>query len=247
MFKSKRSKDAVRRFGALTLAFLMVFQYTASGLSVYAWAEDDKPEQETPAAEEVVKEEAPEVEPGSGDTGTEDPVADKPEETKKGEPQDEPEEKKEEKPEEPQTKEEETPQQTRGPDGEPEEEPEVKPEEDVKYPAQTFTGKASKVTVRVTAPEGALPEGTEMTVTAVKPADVEEAIQKEAGEDAKVVKAVDITFTDKDGKEIEPKEKVSVNFANSEFSKIYEPAVFHIDDDGDVEKDDADIEDAAAA
>ena len=42
MFKSRRNRDAVRRFAALTLAFLMVFQYTASGLSVYSWAEDDK-------------------------------------------------------------------------------------------------------------------------------------------------------------------------------------------------------------
>ena len=232
MFKSKRSKDAVRRFGAITLAFLMVFQYTASGLSVYAWAEDDKPEQETPAAEEVVKEEAPEVEPGSGDTGTEDPVADKPEETKKGEPQDEPEEKKEEKPEEPQTKEEETPQQTRGPDGQETDEN----SDEIQYPAQSFIRTISDVTVRIQAPEGALPEGTEVQITPVKAGTVQKTIQDTTGVEVKVIKAMDITFVDKDGIETEPEEKILVNFEYLKFGSIESPEVYHIDDDGQAEK-----------
>ena len=52
----------------------------------------------------------------------------------------------------------------------------------------------------------------------------------------KVVKALDITFTDKDGNEIEPKERVSVNFENSAFGKISDPKIYHIEDNGIAEK-----------
>ena len=211
MLKSKKTRDAARRFAALTLAFLMVFQYTVSGLNVWAWAEDGS-EKETPEVTQV-EEQKEEVKEDQDEPAPEKPAEDSKESQK------EPEKKEDEKP---QARDEEKAEEKA-------EEPE---EETAEYPAQSFTEKASGVTVRISAPEGALPEGTTVTVEPVKLSSIIDAIEEAAGEDAKVVKAVDITFRDKDGKEIEPKKQVSVNMTNSEFGKLNEPKVYHIDDDG---------------
>ena len=53
MLKSRKTKDTARRIAALALAFLMVFQYTASGLSIYAWAEDGSEQKEEQEVTEV--------------------------------------------------------------------------------------------------------------------------------------------------------------------------------------------------
>ncbi len=207
MLKSKKTRDAARRFAALTLAFLMVFQYTVSGLNVWAWAEDGS-EKETSEVTQV-EEQKEEVKEDQDKPAPEEPAKES---------------------EEPEKKEEEKPQaKDEGKADEKTEEPEKK---DTEYPAQSFEEKASGVTVRISAPEGALPEGTTVTVEPVKLSSIIDAIEEAAGEDAKVVKAVDITFRDKDGKEIEPEKQVSVNMTNSEFGKLNEPKVFHIDDDG---------------
>ena len=69
MLKRRQTQEAARKFAALVLAFLMVFQYTAAGLSVYAWAEDggeavqeEKVEKAEEKANEEAAKEAPEPE-----------------------------------------------------------------------------------------------------------------------------------------------------------------------------------------
>ena len=107
-------------------------------------------------------------------------------------------------------------------------------EEEVKYPAQDFEGSASGVDVTVHAPKGALPEGTTMKVSSVgifQMAQVKSAVKDEMGNNAKVVKAVDITFYDADGNEIEPEEALSVSFNSAKFADKDDLSVVHIDDE----------------
>ena len=223
------------------MAFLMVFQYTVTGLSIYSWAEDG-----TELEVQEQQEEKAEVNP------EEKPVEDKAPETKaqpaeeKPAPEEEkpvPEEKQEEKQEEapaaePEVKEE-------APEDEPEETAEKKDEkkedekeepEEEKFPEQFFVKNVSGTTVRISAPKGALPEESSVKVTAVKAGAIQSAVDKAAGKKVDVVKAFDITFSDKDGKEIEPEKQVSVNFEYSGFSKLEHPQVYHIEDSGVAEK-----------
>ena len=79
-----------------------------------------------------------------------------------------------------------------------------------KMPAQKFSGKAGNgITVNVSAPEGAFPEGTTMKVTAVSHAKAV-AMVEDTVVGIQDAKGVDITFY-KDGKEIQPKKNISVN------------------------------------
>lgn len=238
MLKSKKAKDAAKRVAALTLAFLMVFQYTASAMSVYAWAEDGS-DKELNAVEEQVetkseeKEEAPaeKAESEKTEQKTEPPAEEKKEEQapqeeqKPAEEVTQPEQTAEEpeKQEEPQTQEE-------------EKKDEEEKDDEVKYPAQSFVKTVSGVTVRIQAPEDALPEGSDVVITPVKAATAQKKIENSTGDEVKVVKAMDITFKDKDGNETEPRKKVAVNFEYEKFGNIESPKVYHIDDNGQAEK-----------
>ncbi|MGX8773923.1 MAG: hypothetical protein ACSW8G_02570 [Bacillota bacterium] len=114
-------------------------------------------------------------------------------------------------------------------------EPEELEEEEISYPAVQFTKTAGGMTVSISAPEGALPEGATVVVKGVKTESIQGAVEKLI-ENAEVVKAVDITFYDKDGKEIEPAKKVSVAFASNDFRKLDNAQVIHIKDSGAAEK-----------
>lgn len=116
-----------------------------------------------------------------------------------------------------------------------EEEVEQEDEEET-YPAVNFERSVSGMTVKVTAPEGALPEGADVSITSVSKADVKDSVSELMGEDIDIIKAVDITFYDKDGKEIEPKKNVSVRFVCSKFEGLENPDVVHIKDNGAAEK-----------
>lgn len=110
-------------------------------------------------------------------------------------------------------------------------EPETKTEKE--SPAQDFSGRASGVTVAVSAPEGAFPADTKMTVKEAG----EEAIQAAAdavGADASDVKAVDITFTC-DGEEIEPALPISVKLTAALVAQAEEAVVVHVDDEAQAE------------
>lgn len=90
-------------------------------------------------------------------------------------------------------------------------------EEEPEYPAQDFSGSASNgVSVRASAGKGVFPEGTKMKVTAVPKATAIQAAQGVVDGEIVDAAAVDITFTDKDGKDIEPeKGKVHVNLTSA--------------------------------
>ena len=111
--------------------------------------------------------------------------------------------------------------------------------DEVKMPAVDFEKKidrtgAPAIKVKVKAPEGAFPEGTTMEAKLIAADDVktkvEEAIERENGEDAKIksITAVDIVFKDKDGKEIEPAKAVEVKISSDEVSDIEKPMLVHV-------------------
>ncbi|MBQ6501703.1 MAG: InlB B-repeat-containing protein, partial [Mogibacterium sp.] len=118
---------------------------------------------------------------------------------------------------------------------EPKDEEPAEDEAEEAYPAQHFekmTPGFNRVQVIVDAPEGAFPKDTTMKVKNVAEDDVNDAVKKELGEGVNIVKAIDITFYDKDGNEIEPKEgsdPLSVSFKSSKLENLNEPAVVHID------------------
>ena len=105
----------------------------------------------------------------------------------------------------------------------------VKPEP---MPAQSFNQTADQMKVSVTAPEGALPENTEMTVSRVTDEAALAELASKVG--AEVLGAADISFA-KDGAELEPARKVSVRISLDALKTAKNPAVVHIKDDGSFE------------
>lgn len=103
-------------------------------------------------------------------------------------------------------------------------------------PAQDFEGSVSGVHVNVHADEGRFPEGTTMHLAPVPKSSIlnNDSVQDAVGEDKEVVDAiaVDITFQDKDGKEIEPAGTISVNMSTSRDVSGDSHQVLHIDDNG---------------
>lgn len=88
------------------------------------------------------------------------------------------------------------------------------------------------VTVNVVADADAFPEGTTMKVVPVDDEEVIEAVKKTVKGEVKSIKAVDITFYDQDGNEIEPTDgsKVSVTITNDDVKKVKNPIIVHIID-----------------
>ena len=86
-------------------------------------------------------------------------------------------------------------------------------------PAQDFEGSVSGVSVRVHADEGRFPEGTTMHLAPVSRSSIlsNDSVQDAVGEDREVVDAiaVDITFRNKNGDEIEPDGAISVSMSTS--------------------------------
>ncbi|MCQ2546296.1 MAG: InlB B-repeat-containing protein, partial [Clostridia bacterium] len=94
-----------------------------------------------------------------------------------------------------------------------EEEATEEEEEEEAMPAQSFSQTASNgITVRVSAPEGAFPEGTTMKVSAVSHSKAM-SLAEGVVDDVSDAKGVDINFY-KDGKEIQPKKNVTIKFSN---------------------------------
>ena len=105
-------------------------------------------------------------------------------------------------------------------------------EEEILYPAFSFSGSTGSMTVIINAPEGALPEGTTVRLFPVSAAAVEGTVKALAGNGMEVIEAVDITFFDKDGNEIEPNCDISVTFVSSEIAKGEDIGIVHIADSG---------------
>lgn len=83
---------------------------------------------------------------------------------------------------------------------------------EIEEPAETikFAGNVEDMDVFVTAPITAFPEGTTMQVTMVPVEEVEAEVNEAVAGEVQVVKAVDITFYNAEGEEIEPSEPISV-------------------------------------
>ena len=124
---------------------------------------------------------------------------------------------------------------------------ETKEDEEEKFPAQSFKGSVSGLVVNVSAPEGALPEETQMKVSEVNKQQVINTIEKQTDLEVEKIRAADIAFFNKEGKEIEPKQAVSVSMSPSGLDASASKAVVHIDDSGKVEKVSASIAKSGAA
>lgn len=86
--------------------------------------------------------------------------------------------------------------------------------EAVSMPAQSFSATSSNgVTVKVNAPEGALPAGSTMHVTAVSAKTAKNIASQTASHEVKDAVGVDITFRDSSGKETEPAAAVDVHMS----------------------------------
>ena len=90
---------------------------------------------------------------------------------------------------------------------------ESSPEEplSVRMPAQNFEESTDTVTVRVAAPDGAFPPETTMRVTQIEIESVMGVVQESVGGEITRVQAVDISFFDADGNEIEPMVPIHVD------------------------------------
>ena len=107
------------------------------------------------------------------------------------------------------------------------------PVDPVPMPAQEFNGAAGEdMSVAVNAPEGALPENTNMTVSRVTDEAALAAIQEKVN--GAVYAAADISFS-KDGTELEPAAAVEVQISLEGLEALENPVVVHIKDDGTVE------------
>ncbi|MBQ9075110.1 MAG: hypothetical protein IJY32_04010, partial [Mogibacterium sp.] len=96
-----------------------------------------------------------------------------------------------------------------------------------------FTGKAGDVEVNVEAPKNAFPAGTAMKVVKADDEDVLAAINDTLDGEVRTVKAVDITFLDAEGTEIQPAVPIRVTLRSSAVAEASCPAVVHVDKDND--------------
>ncbi len=99
-----------------------------------------------------------------------------------------------------------------------------------------FTDDSGDIKVYVQAPLEAFPEGTYMIVTPIGSDDVLDAVADTLDDDVKVrkVQAVDITFYDKDGNQIEPACGIKVSLVSDLIKDSDNTQIVHIDDDGNV-------------
>ena len=102
------------------------------------------------------------------------------------------------------------------------------------YPAFLGYAHAGSITVKVTAPEGALPEGTRVLAEAVHRADVAAAVAgvvEDQGRTLEGAVALDVTLVDKDGNAIQPNGSVSVSFFNAGMGEGEAVGVYRVADD----------------
>ncbi|MBQ6390299.1 MAG: hypothetical protein IJH88_01590 [Eggerthellaceae bacterium] len=114
--------------------------------------------------------------------------------------------------------------------------------EDAEMPAQSFEANLEDsngnvvLTVAVKAPEGALHAGTTMKVKRVGSSAIQDAVEDAVAKriDGKVaqIQAVDITFVDTDGNEVEPTADVTVKFSSALIADNEAPLIVHVDDEG---------------
>ena len=117
--------------------------------------------------------------------------------------------------------------------------PAAAPKEESPIPGgKTFIGRANGVSVLVTAEEGTFEDDVKMVVKKVSTSEEEKAL-KEAGKvvDGQVytIRAVDITFVDANGKEVQPAKPVKVDLRSAVEDVNADREVVHIKDNGKAE------------
>ena len=124
-------------------------------------------------------------------------------------------------------------------------EPETETEEAVTFPAQTFEAHVDGMAVYVRADEGAFPEGTAMSVAPIQDeatlGDIASSVEGD-GTAVRRVHAVDITFRNAQGDEIEPLIPISVRMDVEALENSGDAVVVHVDSEGNTEV----VEQAAA-
>ena len=98
-------------------------------------------------------------------------------------------------------------------------------------PAVTLEGDCGTVHVRVDAPAGAFPAGTEMCLTPAEGEQVNQAVERTVTRSVQAVEAVDIAFYDTTGAERQPERTVDVTLTDSA-APGGTPAVVHLAQDG---------------
>ncbi len=112
-------------------------------------------------------------------------------------------------------------------------EEETEPSPVLSYPAVSFEETIENfVTVKAEAEEGTFPEGTTMVLTPVEQEEVIDTVKETVEGNVKHIVAVDITFKDVNGNEIEPLKQISVTMSASSIKEETETEVVHIDSDG---------------
>ena len=101
---------------------------------------------------------------------------------------------------------------------------------EIPMPAQNWERTAGGIKVSVEAPEGAFPENTKIAVTPVSGDSLKDTVSDAVSGEVLEVQAVDITFFDADGNEIEPAVPIRVVMTPAETQNAEEKAnVVHID------------------
>ena len=101
------------------------------------------------------------------------------------------------------------------------------------YPAQSFAETIENVvTVKADAEEGTFPEGTTMVLTPVEQEEVIDTVKETVEGNVKHIVAVDISFRDRDGNEIEPLKQINVTMSAPSVEDTTATEVVHIDNEG---------------
>ena len=109
----------------------------------------------------------------------------------------------------------------------------------ITWPAQSFAAETEHMSVAVAAGEGAFPKDTTMSVSEIDDQKTIDGIQQVATEsftEVRRVHAVDITFYNAEGVEIEPQQPISAALTAKEaVAEDQEAVVVHVDDAGNAE------------
>ena len=102
------------------------------------------------------------------------------------------------------------------------------------HPEATFSDEVDGTSVEVSAPVGAFPKGTTMKVALVDVETIQDALVGALDEGTTIVKvkAVDITFYDADGNEIEPACEICVSLKDKMVEDAAGAQLVHVDDEG---------------
>ena len=105
-------------------------------------------------------------------------------------------------------------------------------EDRIDMPAVSFEGAIGDLIVRAEAPEGAFPAGTSMKLSPVEDEGVLDSIRGAVAEQVLQVCAVDISFYDADGNEIEPLLPIHVEIFSAAEARDSDRTVVHLDNEG---------------